>query len=344
VLSHRNLVAASRTLQRCLRLGPDDRLLAALPLAEDAGLHQLTAAACAGAAVTLLNPLLTRDLVRAVEEERITALAATPALWDELAQCAWPQRTGLRAALNAGGTLAAATVAELRRRLPGTRMVLLYGPPEGFRATCLAQEDFDRHGDSIGRALPQAGVLVLRPDGSPCAADEAGELVQRGALVARGYWNDSARTRDCFRPLAPHAGMALRETALWTGATVSADADGYLYLARKGEEIIRTGTRRVRASEIEEVVYATGLVEEAAALGVPHPVLGQVVAVLARPRAGAALDSVQLCDACRAQLPPHMLPAMVDVRRAPLPRARGGGIDRARLAAELAPLFAEAGA
>jgi acyl-coenzyme A synthetase/AMP-(fatty) acid ligase len=138
--------------------------------------------------------------------------------------------------------------------------------------------------------------------------------------------------------------MAVAETALWTGETVSADAQGYLYLARLGEQIIHTGGRRVRLGEIEEVVYATGLVEEAAAVGVAHPARGQVVAVLARARAGSTLDSAQLFEACRAQLPAHMLPAMIDVRKAPLPRAHGGGIDRGRLAADLAPLFAEAGA
>jgi acyl-CoA synthetase (AMP-forming)/AMP-acid ligase II len=344
VLSHRNLVAAARALQRCLRIGHDDRLLAALPLSDDAGLHQLTTAFAAGAALVLQNPLLARDVVRAVEDERITALAANPALWDELAGIGWPESASLRVVLNAGGRLAEATVHALRRKLPRARMVLLHGQPEAFRATCLAQEEFEQHGDSIGRPLPHAGALVLRPDGTQCELGETGELVQRGALVARGYWNDSARTRDAFRALPPRAGMALVETALWTGETVSADAQGYLYLARLGEQIIHTGGRRVRLGEIEEVVYATGLVEEAAAVGVAHPVRGQVVAVLARAPAGSALDSAQLFEACRAQLPAHMLPAMVDVRKAPLPRARGGGIDRGRLAADLAPLFAEVGA
>jgi acyl-CoA synthetase (AMP-forming)/AMP-acid ligase II len=81
---------------------------------------------------------------------------------------------------------------------------------------------------------------------------------------------------------------------------------------------------------------------EAAAVGVAHPVLGQVIAVLATPRPGARLDSRILFGACQSRLPQYMLPAMVDVRRAPLPRARDGQIDRALLAGELAPLFADA--
>ncbi|MCS0806349.1 AMP-binding protein [Massilia agilis] len=342
ILTHRNVVAAARTLQRALRIGADDRLLAALPLCVDAGLHQLTTAFTAGASAVLLNPMLARDVVRAVEDESVTALAALPPLWTELAELAWPAGGGsLRVAVNAGGSLPAASVAALRRKLPRARIVLLHGQPEAFRATCLAQEEFEGHGDSIGRPLPQAGVLVLRPDGSPCAAGEPGELVQRGPLVARGYWNDSARTRDRFRTLPARPGASVRETALWTGETVSADAHGYLYPARAGEEIICTGGRRVRAAEVEEALYATGLVEEAAAVGIAHPARGQVIAVMARASTGLAIDSGQLFEACRAQLPGHMLPAMLDLRRSPLPRDAGGRIDRAGVAAALAPLFGE---
>jgi acyl-CoA synthetase (AMP-forming)/AMP-acid ligase II len=342
VLSHRNLVAAARTLQRALRIGHDDRVLAALPLACDFGLHQLTASFAAGAAAVLANPLLARDVMRAVGDERITVLAAQPALWAELAQQRWPgAAASLRIAVNAGGTLDAGTVGALRRALPRTRLILMHGQPEAFRATSLAAEEIEQRPGSIGRPLPQAGVLILRPDGSQCTAGEPGELVQRGALVAQGYWNDAPRTRDSFRFLPARAGVGLRETALWTGQTATFDEDGYVYPAQTGDEVIRTGGRRVRAGDIEDALYGSGLVQEAVALGVAHPVMGQVVAVLARARPGRALDSAQLFEACRARLPEHMLPAMVEVRRAPLPRDRLGHVDRALLAAELAPLFAE---
>jgi acyl-CoA synthetase (AMP-forming)/AMP-acid ligase II len=341
VLSHRNLVATARALQRCLHLGRDDRLLAALPLSADFGLHQLSASFAAGASAVLLNPMLARDVVRAVGEEGITALAAMPSLWSEMAQLPWPHDSALRVAVNAGGMLSVPAVAALRSLLPRTRLVLMYGQAEGFRATCLAQDEIEQRPGSIGRPLPQAGVQVLRPDGSACPPGEPGELVQRGALVAQGYWNDAPRTRDSFRFLPARPGLALRETAFWTDETVTLDDDGYLYPAGAGESIIRTGGRRVRAGDIEDVVCATGLVEEVAAFGVAHPVMGQVIALQARARTGCTLDSARLFEACRARLPEHMLPAMVDVRRAPLPRDQHGQVDRSLLAEELSMLFSE---
>jgi acyl-CoA ligase (AMP-forming) (exosortase A-associated) len=342
VLSHRNLVAAAQGVARYLGNTAQDRLLTALPLSLDYGLNQLTSAFAAGAAAVLSNHAELAAIVGAVEREEITGLAAVPSMWIGLAHEDW-SRAGatLRYLTSSGGALPRPVLDALRRALPRTRIYLMYGLTEAFRSTCLAPDQIDLRPDSIGKPVPNAEVLVLRPDGRPCAPGEPGELVQRGPLVALGYWNDPARTAERFRPLPPRPGLPLAETALWSGDTVCSDEEGYLYLLGRGDDVIRTSGHRVSPADVEEVVYGTGLVQEAAAIGVAHPVLGQVIAVLATPRHGCRLDSAILFGACRAALPGYMLPAMVDVRRAPLPRDPHGQIDRALLAGELAPLFAD---
>ena len=77
---------------------------------------------------------------------------------------------------------------------------LMYGLTEAFRSTYLDPAEVDRRPDSIGKAIPNAEILVVRPDGTPCEPGEEGELVHRGALVALGYWNDPERTAERFRP------------------------------------------------------------------------------------------------------------------------------------------------
>ena len=81
----------------------------------------------------------------------------------------------------------------------------MYGLTEAFRATYLRPEEVDRRPDSIGKAIPNNEVMVLREDGSPCAPNEPGELVQRGSLVALGYWNDAEKTAERFKPLPASA-------------------------------------------------------------------------------------------------------------------------------------------
>ncbi len=89
------------------------------------------------------------------------------------------------------------------------------------------------------------------------------------------------------------------------------------------------------------MIYASGLVGEAVALGIPHPTLGQAVVIAATPPGDDGIDGEALIEACRQQLPAYMVPHRV-VERAALVRNPNGKIDRKSLAHELAETFAEA--
>jgi acyl-CoA synthetase (AMP-forming)/AMP-acid ligase II len=274
--------------------------------------------------------------------ERITGLAAVPPLWLQLLSVDWPVEAveHLRYYTNSGGAMPSSTLAALRARAPAARPYLMYGLTEAFRSTYLPPEDVDRKPGSIGRAIPNAEILVVREDGSPCAVDEPGELVHRGALVSLGYWNDPEKTAERFRPTPGRpGGLVLPEVAVWSGDTVRCDAEGYLYFVSRRDEMIKTSGYRVSPTEVEEVVYASGLVREAAAFGVDHPALGQAIVVVAVPAESGAEIEARLLEACRAALPAYMVPARVDWVSEPLPRNPNGKIDRKMLASERARAF-----
>ena len=344
VLSHRNIVTGAKSVASYLENSEDDVLLAALPLSFDAGFSQLTTAFHVGARAVLLNYLLPKDVLNAVVSERITGLTAVPPLWIQLTQLRWPPTVTehLRYFANTGGRMPLETLARLRAALPKTKPFLMYGLTEAFRATYLPPEEADRRPDSIGKAIPNAEILVLREDGTVCEPNEPGELVQRGALVGMGYWNDREKTAERYRPLpGRETGLVQPEIAVFSGDTVRLDEDGFLYFIGRRDEMIKTSGYRVSPNEVEEVVYSADGVAECVAFGVDHPALGQAIVVVTTPSDGPRLYAAALITVCRDRLPIYMVPAHIDVRPQPLPRNPNGKIDRKRLAAEFADLFRE---
>ncbi|GAB2860858.1 acyl-CoA ligase (AMP-forming), exosortase A system-associated [Pseudoduganella ginsengisoli] len=339
VLSHRNLVAGAVSVSTYLNNTAQDRLLAVLPLSFDYGLSQLTTAFRVGATAVLLNHLLPRDVVKAVTAERITGLAAVPPLWLQLAPLSWPADCTLRYWTNSGGAMQRPTLDALRQALPNAQPYLMYGLTEAFRSTYLPPSELQRRPDSMGKAIPNAEVLVLRPDGSECDANEPGELVHRGALVSLGYWNDPAKTAERFKPyVQPNgAGLTVQEWAVWSGDTVRRDAEGFLYFISRTDEMIKTSGYRVSPTEVEEVVYAKGGVLEAAAIGAPHPTLGQAIVVIAQGADGATAEA--LLAAVKPHLPAYMLPQRIVMADAALPRNPNGKIDRKLLSLQYADCF-----
>jgi acyl-CoA ligase (AMP-forming) (exosortase A-associated) len=338
VLSHRNMVAGAKSVASYLENNPEDTLLAALPLSFDAGFSQLTTAFHVGARVVLLNYLLPRDVIKSLEREKVTGLTAVPPLYLQLTQLEWPSTITehLRYFANTGGKMPREVLLGLRQRLPKTKPFLMYGLTEAFRSTFLPPSEVDRRPDSIGKAIPNAEILVLREDGTPCSPNESGELVHRGALVGMGYWNDTEKTAERYKPLPAHTpgrepGLVLSEIAVFSGDTVRMDEEGYLYFIGRRDEMMKTSGYRVSPTEVEEVLYATKMVGECVAFGVDDDRLGQSIQVIATPPTGGTLDPIELLAECRARMPAYMVPAGIDVHDKPLPRNPNGKIDRKTL-------------
>jgi acyl-CoA ligase (AMP-forming) (exosortase A-associated) len=336
VLSHRNLLVGAESVSSYLLNDGDDVILAALPLSFDAGLSQVTTALAVGAHVVLANYLAPRDLVDLCARHGVTGLTCVPPLWVQLVEHEWPDpaRSSLRYFANTGGRMPAATLKRLRDLFPQARPYLMYGLTEAFRSTYLDPEEVDRRADSIGKAIPNAEILVVRPDGTECEPGEEGELVHRGPLVALGYWNDPERTAPRFRPLPGREPWQPEERAVWSGDTVVADEEGFLSFVGRADEMIKTSGYRVSPTEIEEAVYATGLVRDAVALGVPDEKLGQRVLLLVAPPPGSEVDPAGLTVALRRELPLFMVPSEVLVKDE-LPRSPNGKFDRVALAQEV---------
>lgn len=326
MLSHANLWLAADSVRMFMGIAADDRALAVLPLSFDAGLSVLTSAWMAGGAVTLLDYLVPRDVLLAVNQHRITTLSAVPPLLVQLAEADWREAASLRRITVTGGRMPVRVTRVLRAALPHTRLFLMYGLTEAFRSLYLDPALVDAHPDSVGGPIPYAQVSLVRADGTVSADGVPGELVHAGPLVAMGYWNDPDATAARFRP-GPDG-----ERTVWSGDTLVRDPQGLHRFVARADEMIKTSGFRVSPTDIEEAAHATGAVAECAAFGMSDERLGEAIVLMAvavgdEPEARLMLGLAQT-------LPAYMRPTRIDWR-AQLPRSPNGKIDRAALRADL---------
>ena len=331
MLSHANMWLGAVSVAHYLGLSEDDVTLAVLPLSFDYGQNQLLSTWYAGGAVVPLDYLTPRDVIKACSRHSVTTLAAVPPLWVQLVEQEWPidAVTAMRRLTNSGGALTVDLVRRLRSIFPDAKVFPMYGLTEAFRSTYLDPALVDSHPTSMGKAIPFAEILVVGDDGGIAAPGEEGELVHCGPLVAQGYWRDPVRTAERFRPAPAQSDYG--GTAVWSGDRVLRDAEGLLYFVGRRDAMIKSAGNRISPQEIEEAALATGLVSEAAAVGVKDERLGQAVLLVVR---GSGNEEA-LRAALRRDLPNYMQPREIRWVES-MPLNPNGKVDRAALQAEMA--------
>ena len=326
MLSHANLWYGAEAVADYTRMTPATINLAVMPLAFDYGQNQLLATWRAGGRVVPLDYLLPNDVKKAVARHRATYLAAIPPLWHQLMALDWTGGEGacLDTLTNTGGHMGAALFARLRSTFPEARIHLMYGLTEAFRAASLDPALADTHPGSVGTAIPHAELMVVRADGSACEANEEGELVQAGPLVARGYWKQPEKTAARFRPAPLHSRYG--GTAVWSGDRFVRDADGLLHFRARADAMLKVSGNRLSPTEIEDVALGAPGVSEAVVTSLPDEALGAAIVL----HAVGDGDDAALLSHFRKNAPAHFAPRRI-LWHDTLPKGATGKVDRKAL-------------
>jgi acyl-CoA synthetase (AMP-forming)/AMP-acid ligase II len=334
MLSHEGLVAGAQTVADYLDLSERDVLISLLPFTFDYGLNQLLTSLLVGGTLVVQRSMLPADICRTLARERVTGMAGVPLLWLQLAERWSPflqtQLPDLRYMTNSGGTFPRRLIEPFRRAHPRASLYLMYGLTEAFRSTFLPPQEVETRPESIGRAIPNVEILVVDEQGRACAADQAGELVHRGAHVALGYWRDPEATARVFRPHPlQEAGCGAVETVVFSGDVVRRDAEGYLYFVGRRDQMIKSMGVRVSPEEVEHYLQASGLLSAVAVFAVPRDEQPAIVAAV-QPSEPESFR-VELLEAfCAREMPEYMRPAVI-WSVSEMPRTSSGKPDRPRL-------------
>lgn len=328
--SYASVSAAMNFWAATFRHSPEDRLLGQLPLSHFCG-RAMDSAWIRGAALVILPSAEPRTILDAIGAHGVTFMLTVPTalrmLLDEPATHA-ANLGSLRSVVYAAAPAAPTLVERAMKRL-GPVLYTGYGQTEAYGLNTLmgpaGHAEAVRLGGarlaSVGREYANAQIRIAGADGRPCPSGEVGEICISAPWVTPGFWRrpdlDAERLRGGW---------------LHTGDFGRMDADGYIYLADRKEDMIITGGYNVYPAEVENALLAHDAVAECGVFSVPDPKWGEAVyaAVVLRP--GARTTEGELIAFAKSKLARFKVPKAVKFMDA-LPKTPVGKILRRTLRA-----------
>ena len=280
-----------------LGLRDDDRWLACMPLFHVGGLAILLRSVIYGIPVILHESFDAGAVSRAIDEDGVTIASLVPTMLARLLEerDGRPLPAHLRCLLVGGGPLPMSLLEQCVRR--GWPVAPTYGLTEASsQVATLSPEDAPRRPGSAGKVLFHTQVRI-EIDDAEAPPGVAGEILVRGPTVTPGY----------FR--RPHeSAEALRHGWLHTGDIGFLDAEGYLYVLDRRDDLIVSGGENVYPAEVEEALRSHPHVQDAGVIGLPDEVWGQRVVAAVVPRETARTAEEALLAFCRERLAPYKVP------------------------------------
>jgi long-chain acyl-CoA synthetase len=320
-LSDENILANAEGCRLAAGFRDDEVMLAILPLFHAYGLTvTLLLPLILGGTVLLQERFHPRAVLSAMEEHRVTALVAVPSQYRLLVKETTPIDTAsLHLCIAGAERLSEQVGLDFEARF-GQPILEGYGATEAAPVIALNPPAANRPG-TVGQPLPNLRV-TLQEEGQEVSSGEMGEIGVEGPNVMLGYYNDPQATAEKL------VGGALR-----TGDLGFFDADGYLHLAGRADDLIKVAGEKIYPAEVERVLEEIEGVEEAAVIGVPDEIHGTVLRAHVQPKVGAALTEAGLRAASRQRLEAVKVPrSFVVVDH--LPRSPSGKVDKRALATQ----------
>ena len=306
MITHRNAWFNTIGVLVHMPMGPADRYLWTLPMFHANGwTFTWTVTAAGGTHVCLRQPAPAR-VFEMIDREAITAFCAAPTVLIGLANA--PERVGQGArrdvrVMTAGAAPAAATIARIEREL-GWTVMHVYGLTETAPLITICQP-LPAHGllPADERAaikarqgvelLTSGEVRVIGEDGHevPPDGETVGEIIARGNVVMKGYFNDPEATA-----------RAMRDGWFHSGDAAVVHPDGYIEIRDRIKDVIKSGGENISSIEIEGVMLGHAAIQEVAVVGIPDDKWGESPHAFVVLRSGAAVDAPTLREWVRSRL------------------------------------------
>jgi len=328
MLSHGNLFTNASSLKQTWHYSQDDVLLHALPIFHTHGLFVATNTTLLSSASMIFLPKFNLDAVFAALPEA-TVMMGVPTFYTRLLsdpRLGKDSTRNVRLFISGSAPLLAETHRDWHERT-GHAILERYGMTETNMNTSNPYEG-KRLPGSVGMPLPGVELRVTDKDGKPMTKGEIGMIEVRGPNVFSGYWRMPEKTAAAFRD----------DGFFITGDLGTIDADGYVHIVGRDNDMIITGGFNVYPKEVESLIDTLPGIEEAAVVGLPHQDFGEGVTAFVVAKPGAEITEAGIMAAMGGQLAKFKLPKRVIVLKQ-LPRNTMGKVQKNLMRKEYAGLY-----
>jgi acyl-CoA synthetase (AMP-forming)/AMP-acid ligase II len=268
------------------------------------------------------DPTETLDLM---EHERIAYMFTVPAMARSLARHRSARERDWSAlkVFQIGGAPVSDDTAELCREVFGDVLYQGYGQTEAVPATMMGPREWfsDVEGSnprrSAGRPLPFADLRIVDDDAAPLPTGTEGEIAVRCDGQMDGYWNDPEATAE-----------RMVDGWVLTGDIGRLDANGYVYVMDRKNDMVISGGYNIYPAELENVISSHPAVIEVGVIGVPDDEWGETPIAVCVVEDPSAVEAAEIIDLCRDRLGSYKKPSRVEFRTDPLPRSTVGKLAR----------------
>jgi len=325
MLTHLNLISNTESIIRYLKLTAEDKVMVILPFFYSYGNSLLLTHIKVGGTLVISHQFVfLNKVLEMMIQEKVTGFAGVPSSYvlllrkSNIRKLKFPH---LKYLTCAGGALSPANIVELKSILPNVDYYAMYGQTEATaRLSYLEPHLWKEKLGSAGKAIPGVELKVKNKKGQEVGVGEVGEIVvAKGLNIMKGYWEQPEETKK-----------VLKKDGLHTGDMARIDEEGYIYIIGRKSDMIKTGAYRVSPQEIEEVLSKHKDILECAVVGLPDPILGEVIKAFVVLTDNVHLDEKELLRFCKKNLPYYKIPTYIEFVTS-LPKTKSGKIKRYEL-------------
>ncbi|MBC8645696.1 MAG: long-chain fatty acid--CoA ligase [Thermoanaerobaculia bacterium] len=329
IVSHRMIAWNAINTALSWQLREDDVAPVYTPLYHAGGLTVfITPMAAIGGTCVLMSGFDPTAVWQAIERHRCTVVLGVPTIFRMLREAPEFETADLsrvRWMISGGAPLPVFLIEEYRRR--GVVLKQGFGMTEvGVNCFAMTSEEAIAKAGSVGKPFLWTEARVAGDQGEELPAGEVGELWLRGPHVCSGYWNDPEETRKAFGP----------DGWFKTGDLARRDPEGYYFISGRRKEIFISGGVNVSPLEVEAELLQHPQVADAAVVGIPDPMWGEVGAAFVVPRNGTSLSAEELAGFLSGRLARLKIPKRFELV-SELPRTPYGKVVKAELLRRIVP-------